>query len=363
MLHNTVWKLQQEKKLTIGYFGGSITEGAGQSAPGFCYRDRVTAWMKEQYPHASITEIQAAIGGTGSDLGMYRCDRDLLTGKPDLVFYEFAVNDSGMSYEAAAAQTETIFRKIWSADPTTDIVVLYTITGMLHDRMAQGGEYVSRAAHGAVAHHYGIPSVDIGEVLRTRTLLDGGEDFTGENFTRYARDRVHPTDEGYAIYTDCLTGWLTKHLVPGDGLVPHALPAQLCPKVYDGARLEDCMALTDCELNGFTLVEKSLCSRYHHYLEAAVPGAKLTFSFTGENAGFYWMLAKDAGDVVVQVDDGAPKTMRSWDHYCRDFNRAGAAFFCQNLPYGTHRVTVTVADTKDEGSEGYAIRIGAVLVS
>ena len=319
MLHNTVWKLQQEKELTIGYYGGSITEGAGQSAPGFCYRDRVTAWMKAQYPDAAITEIQAAIGGTGSDLGMYRCGRDLLMNKPDLVFYEFAVNDSGMSYEAAAAQTETIFRKIWSANPLTDIVVLYTITGMIHDTLAKGGEYVSRAAHAAVARHYGIPAVDIGEALRTRTLLAGSEDFT-----RYAKDRVHPNDEGYAIYTDCLT---------------------------------------DCAMKGFTLVQKSLCGRYPHYIAATAPGATLRFTFQGENAGFYWMLAKDAGDVIVQVDNGAPKTIRSWDHYCRDFNRAGAAFFAKDLPYGTHSVTVTVADTKDEGSEGYAIRIGAVLVS
>ena len=79
MLSNTGYKLTHDKKLTIGYFGGSITEGAGQSRPGFCYRDRVTAWMKERYPEADITEIQAAIGGTGTDLGMYRCDRDLLS--------------------------------------------------------------------------------------------------------------------------------------------------------------------------------------------------------------------------------------------------------------------------------------------
>lgn len=357
MLCNTSYKLQHDKTLTIGYFGGSITEGAGQSAPGHCYRDRTTAWFRESYPDAAITEIQAAIGGTGSDLGMYRCERDLLTGKPDLVFYEFAVNDSGMSYEAAACQTETIFRKIWQADPTTDIVVIYTITGSIHNTLASGGEYISRAAHSAVAHHYGIPSVDIGEVLRTRTLLDGGD------FTRYAKDTVHPTDEGYGIYTDCLTGWLQKQLGSADTVVAHTLPTQFCQKVHDRARLEDCTTLTDCTMDGFTLVEKSLCGRYHHYIEATKPGAKLTFSFTGENAGFYWMLAKDSGDVIVQVDDGEPKVMRSWDHYCKSFNRAGAAFFGQNLPNGKHTVTVTVADTKAEESEGYAIRIGAVLVS
>jgi hypothetical protein len=34
-----------------------------------------------------------------------------------------------------------------------------------------------------------------------------------------------------------------------------------------------------------------------------------------------------------------------------------------HLPYGEHTVTVTVAETKAEESDGTAIRIGAVLVS
>ncbi len=357
MLQNTGFLLTQQKKLTIGYFGGSITEGAGASSGALCYRGRVTTWFREKYPDAEITEIQAAIGGTGSDLGMYRCERDLLSKKPDLVFFEFAVNDSGGVYENVMAQTETIFRKIRTANPNADIIVIYTITGAIHNTMAEGGEYRSRAAQSAVAHYYGIPSIDVGEVLRVQTMLAGGD------FTRFAKDTVHPTDEGYALYTDCITAWLEKNLTPSDALTPYEAPAQLCPKVYDLARLEDCGALTDFAADGFTLEEKSLCGRYHHYLEATTPGAKLTFSFIGENAGLYWMLAKDSGDVTVQVDDGEPKTMRSWDHYCKSFNRAGAAFFAKGLPYGKHTVTITVSADKAEESEGTAIRIGAVLVS
>ena len=144
MLANTGYKLTKEKKLTIGYFGGSITEGAGASRDALCYRGRVTDWFRENYPDAEITSVQAAIGGTGTDLGMYRCERDLLSGKPDLVFFEFAVNDSGMSYENITAQTETIFRKILRADPCTDILVIITVTGAIHSVLAAGGEYRSR---------------------------------------------------------------------------------------------------------------------------------------------------------------------------------------------------------------------------
>ncbi|MBE6616068.1 MAG: SGNH/GDSL hydrolase family protein [Ruminococcaceae bacterium] len=357
MLDNTGYKLTKEKKLTIGYFGGSITEGAGASGDELCYRGRVTAWFRERYPEAEITPIQAAIGGTGTDLGMYRCDRDLNDKDPDLVFFEYAVNDSGMAYYNVVAQTETIFRKIRKKNPFADIIVIFTVTGAIHNVLAAGGEYQSRSAQQAVARHYGIPTIDVGEVLRTRTLLEGGD------FTRFTTDTVHPNNEGYAIYTDCITGWLEKNLQPGNGLTAYPELPLYSAVVYDDARLEDCLALTDMTADGFRTVEASLCGRYPHYLEATEPGAKLTFTFTGENLGFYWMLAKDSGDVTVQVDGGEPVSMRSWDHYCKSFNRAGAAFAARYLPHGNHTVTITVAETKAEESEGTAIRIGAVLVS
>ena len=106
MLSNTGYKLIHEKKLTIGFFGGSITEAKGQNS----YRERLNTWFRESYPEAEVVSVSAAIGGTGTQLGMYRCDRDLNAHHPDLVFFEFAVNDCSEQYEAVAEQTETIFR-------------------------------------------------------------------------------------------------------------------------------------------------------------------------------------------------------------------------------------------------------------
>ena len=94
MLRNSAYKLKNNKKLTVGYFGGSITEGAGASDPSNCWRSLTTQWLRDTYPDCEINEIMAAIGGTGSDLGAYRCEKDLLSGSPDLVFIEFSCNDA-----------------------------------------------------------------------------------------------------------------------------------------------------------------------------------------------------------------------------------------------------------------------------
>ncbi|MCQ2385417.1 MAG: SGNH/GDSL hydrolase family protein [Clostridia bacterium] len=86
MLKHTLQRLQNKKPLTVAYFGGSITEGAGASSPDKCWRSKITAYLKAAYPASEITEIQAAIGGTDSALGIFRADNDVLRYHPDLVF-------------------------------------------------------------------------------------------------------------------------------------------------------------------------------------------------------------------------------------------------------------------------------------
>ena len=361
MLDNTFFKLKHDKSLTIGYFGGSITEGAGASdASKTSWRAGVTDWFRVTYPDADVREIQAAIGGTGSDLGMYRCDADLLSKNPDLVFVEFAVNDSGMAYDAVLCQTEAIYRKIRKHDPTTDIVCVITTTKAITDNLERGGEFTARSAHSVIAHRCGAPVIDIGNLLHFEVLKTGGD------YLRFTTDTVHPNDDGYALYTDCITAFLGRWADGASGELknhPMPSPAAFDGKVYDNARMISCTAADSYTSDGFAFTEKSMCGRYPSYIEASVPGSTFSFTFDGENCGFYWMLAKDSGDALVSVDGGDEISVRSWDHYCKSFNRAGAAFFAKGLPYGTHRVTVRLADTKADESEGTVLRIGALLIS
>ncbi len=360
MLDNTFYKLTHDKRLSVGYFGGSITEGAGASdASRTSWRAKVTEWFRASYPDAEITEIYAAIGGTGSDLGMYRCDTDLLSGNPDLVFIEFAVNDSWMNYDAILMQTETIYRKIRRKNPCTDIICIITTTASIASGLEKGAEFTARAAHSVIAHRYNAPIIDVGNILHFEVLKNGGD------FLKYTTDNVHPNDDGYALYTDTIVNFLEAQAnCSSDVLMLYGMPVPVCGKVYDDrACMMDCQTADSFETDGFVVVESSMCGRYPHYLEAINPGSSFSFEFTGETCGFYWMMAKDSGDVLVSVDGGEEKTIRSWDHYCKSFNRANLAFAAKGLPDGKHHVNVRVAETKAEESEGTAIRIGAFLIS
>lgn len=83
---NLLSKLRSDtdEEIRIGYLGGSIT------AAGSGWRSKSLGWLRERFPDRKIEEINAAIGGTGSDLGVFRLEQDMLQHEPDLLFVEFA---------------------------------------------------------------------------------------------------------------------------------------------------------------------------------------------------------------------------------------------------------------------------------
>ena len=360
MLSNTAYRLRNNLGLTVAYFGGSITEGAGASSYEACWAAKTTAWLRSEYPDCPIRHIQAAVGGTDSTLGVCRIGRDVLARHPDLVFFEFAVNDSGMGvsiFPNSLKNAEACFRKIWAADPNTDIVTVYTVTQSLADRMAQGIVQPAKTAHAAVSYRYGVPQIDMGESLRTRVLTEGGD------WLRYTTDTVHPNDDGYEICAAAVRERMKEWLsAPADGLTPHSLPSPLIPEEESrvNAGMRDC---TEAESDGsWTLNEKSLCGRHPHYIECSDPGGELTLAFEGRQIGFYWMMAKDSGDALCSVDGGPFRTIRAWDHYCKSFSRANAAWYPDELTPGRHTLRLRVSPDKAAESEGTALRIGAFLV-
>ena len=357
MLENVIYKLKNDKKLNIGYFGGSITEGAGASDPSKCWRSITTQWFRDAYPDCEINEIMAAIGGTGSDLGAYRCEKDLLSGDPDLVFFEFSCNDFEDSFLPIVNNCEAIYRKIWEKDPATEIVAVYTMIQSMDETMTAGQVAESRAAHMATALYYGnVMQIDMGEVLRRKVHLAGGD------WNTYTVDTVHPNDEGYSIYADVVISRLKEALSADcDELSKRELPKCLFgEKSYVGAYLADASEAEFGE--GWKFVDRSLCDRYPTYYEAVSPEAELTFKFNGIRLGLYWMMAKDSGNIEYSVDSGEWQTASSWDEYCKNFNRAHRMMLTDDMERGEHILKLRVSKDKEDESEGYAIRIGAFLV-
>ena len=89
-------RAQAGEDLTVVFFGGSLTWSANASDPNVTgFRGLMADYFRRTYPRTRFAFVDAAIGGTGSNLGIFRLERDVLSKKPDLVFLDFICNDGG----------------------------------------------------------------------------------------------------------------------------------------------------------------------------------------------------------------------------------------------------------------------------
>ncbi|MBE6570633.1 MAG: SGNH/GDSL hydrolase family protein [Ruminococcaceae bacterium] len=209
-LNNTYKKLTEDKELKVAYFGGSVTNGSGKSD---CWRALIGQWLIDNFPEAKVTNVNRACGESGTYLGTFRLQGDVIAIKPDLVFLEYSINDKyyGSSYANAASQYETIVREIKQALPETDIVtVLVSDTGTFGVNK-QGKLHTQAQAHEDMAAIYGIPTLHVGR--RIAEVCN----YTASNFTgTYATDIVHLTSAGNYIYYQVIEEFFHNSLLRTD---------------------------------------------------------------------------------------------------------------------------------------------------
>jgi lysophospholipase L1-like esterase len=347
--------LAKTGELTIGYFGGSITAGAGASKSSeTSFRALTTKSYRDTFPAAKITEVNAAIGGTGSDLGAFRCHKDLLDRNPDLVFVEFAVNDSGAKPDRIHSTMEGIVRQIWQSNPAADIVFLYTVaksTGAIYDR---GETPPAVIADEEVAEAYRIPSINIGKAI-WQQIHDGKQ-----TWATMLPDNTHPNDAGYAIYTKAITDFLSAHRSDKEEPAHATLRAPISPMPWEKAHLVDA---SEIAAEGWNHDEPSARKQFPHSIATPEPGKELKYRFNGTVIGVYWVIAPDSGDIEYSIDGGAPQHASSWDKYALRFTRVNYKIFSDNLAPGDHELVLKVLPEPQAESKGTWIRIGALLVN
>ncbi|TLD72208.1 SGNH/GDSL hydrolase family protein [Phragmitibacter flavus] len=351
-----------QKKLTtpgddtrIIYFGGSITAGAGASNPKFCYRELLTPWLRQENPKARIQPYNAAIGGTGSWLGAFRCWNDVGYYRPDLVIVEFAVNDGGLPEDQVVASMEGIVRQLRSKTPSKpDILFVYTlVAGHLED-FKNGKLPPTMQYHEKVAEHYGIPSVIMAKPAAEH-ILSGK--MTIEAF---AKDNVHPTDAGYALYLESLKPFFQASAT-FTGSTTVSLPQPLSPRPMENARLVPYdWATLDSGWLGWQL---SSTNRLPHLAVSNQPGATITLKFKGSQVGIFDLIGPDTGNLEYRINDGEWKPKARFDKYCLNSTRPHATALEQNLdPTKESILELRISEITPEGSKGRYSRLGWFLI-
>ena len=189
------------EELTVVFFGASLTWGANATDQALTsYRARTKDLLEARYPKAWFRCYDAAIGGTGSQLGAFRLDRDVLSRKPDLVFLDFSANDDNWNGSPLAfASYESLLRRIIRDGRAPVVAAMFPFQWEIGPGLESGTTVhlkgLSRRIEIAAA--YGAPAADaaaliVERVRKGEATLDSIWDTDG----------VHPGDLGYRLFAE-----------------------------------------------------------------------------------------------------------------------------------------------------------------
>ncbi|MFB9327765.1 SGNH/GDSL hydrolase family protein [Paenibacillus aurantiacus] len=198
-LKAAIEKTKRGEAVTIAYIGGSITHGAGaKPLHTDCYAYKSYLAFKQMFGKPDqdhIRFIKAGVGGTPSELGVVRYNRDVLrdgSAEPDIVIVEFAVNDAGD--ETKGNCYESLCLKILSAANKPAVVLLFSVfvnDWNLQDRLAP------------IGWHYGLPMVSVKDAVVDQFRLNKEEGHVISK-RQFFYDIYHPTNAGHTVMADCL---------------------------------------------------------------------------------------------------------------------------------------------------------------
>jgi acyl-CoA thioesterase-1 len=183
---------KQGGEFTIGFIGGSITQGSLATAPTKCYAYLVYEWWTKTFPQSKFHYVNGGIGATNSLYGAARAWRDVLVYRPDFVVVDFSVNDESTSFFQETY--EGVIRKVYAAEKSPAVLVLNNV---FYDTGVNAQDY-----HNEIAKYYQIPCVSMKESLYAQ-IIQG----TLER-SLMTQDNLHPNDKGHALLAEELTALL-----------------------------------------------------------------------------------------------------------------------------------------------------------
>lgn len=193
-LKSCMRRAEAGEEITLGFFGGSITQDSLATKHENCYAYRVFRWWEERFPKAYFHYVNGGIGGTTSHYGVSRVVTDMLMYQPDFVVVDFSVNDEP---EAFFQETyEGLLRRIltWPSRPA-----VLLLNNVFYDTGKNAQEY-----HNQVGDWYHLPHVSMKDTLWQQ--MNAGE-FTREEITP---DGLHPNDKGHGLVADQITSYLEQ---------------------------------------------------------------------------------------------------------------------------------------------------------
>jgi hypothetical protein len=280
------------RSLTVGFLGGSITD----ARTGTRWPEPLVGWLVDAYPTVRVTVENAAIGATGSDLAVFRAQREIIARGCDLVFVEYAVNDFNQPTPRRQRTREGLLRQLLAAPD--DVVLVHAFQAEMLPEMRGGIVPPSVAEFERLAEHYSLNSVWMGlHSLREvhRGLMTWEE---------WLPDGLHPENRGSLSYAQSVIEFLTAELAADKNVAPApvGLPAPLDAGAWERTGF---VPFEGIERTGPWMVRRWVAHAWiDQVLQTTAPGAGLRFSFEGRGLVLGFDFGRASSEVRYRVDGG-----------------------------------------------------------
>ncbi len=376
-LTNTYKKLTEDKELNVVYYGGSVTAGYGSSnAETYSWRALVGQWLTENFPNASVTNVNRASGESGTRLGFQRLRSAVLDAQPDLLFFEYTINDSYDSYnqslsnkeELFKSQCETILREVKEKLPNCDIVmIIVTDVGKITTNRNNTGIdrlHAEGKIHETLARAYNVPSLWVGPALSNKLKGTTSDEWKAD-WSNYAIDSVHLNDAGNNEYFNVIREYLYNELfcTSYDGIesrydeLPLVQNTLIDPERHDvGASRELITASEALGGSGFTYNASifsgtpAVQSYGGHGLVASGADSVFVYKFTGTDMSIFSNYYT-SNKIMVKIDDGEYETITGFGHaptvIAKDLASGEHTVYIKEAPNQSARLAIGILFTRD----------------
>lgn len=193
-VEHTLAKLRKGEAVKIVTWGDSVTVGIDAS-PGKAFADLFITRLRERFPKARITHVNAGIGGSSTGDRSAGFDREVMAHDPDLVTIEF-VNDMGLPAKDTRTNHEAAIAKLRKAGVDTILITPhFTLPEWMGHEVPRGPETRPNVAQ--LRQIANEQSVGLADVSGRWENLEA----EGIPYLVYLENGInHPDDRGHELF-------------------------------------------------------------------------------------------------------------------------------------------------------------------
>ena len=228
-------KAQAGEKVSVGYIGGSITEGGSSTSPDKCFVNLSGNYFKDTFGTGNnVSFVNAGQAGTSSVVGNMRVDKDIFSKNCDIIFIEFAVNDQGS--DRFQKSYESLVKKCLMQENEPAVIIITMCKGDLsgnEDWMVK------------IAQNYDLA------VISAKGAIQGGSINYNSDFG--SGDNLHPGNGGHQIMADVIGYYYRQALKSANASDSYEIPStQVYGAEYANNHLVDITTLANFNAGSWT---------------------------------------------------------------------------------------------------------------